>query len=48
MSVELVRRASALTSGDGQTSDEELAEMFHPDVVLDLSIRVFNPQVCEG
>ena len=48
MSVELVRRATALTSGDGQADDEELAEIFTPDVVLDLSARIFNPKVYEG
>ena len=48
MSIELVRRATALTGGDGQASDEELAELFAPDVVLDLSARIFNPKVYEG
>ena len=48
MSIELVRRATALTGGDGETSDEELAEIFTPDVVLDLSARIFNPMVYEG
>ncbi len=48
MSVELVRRGTALTSGDGQVSDEELAEIFAPDIVLDLNARVFNPKVYEG
>jgi len=48
MSVELVRRATVLTSGDGQISDDELAELFTPDVVLDSSTRIFNPKVYEG
>ena len=48
MNADLVRRATELTSGDGQVGDEELAEIFTPDVVLDFSARVFNPQVYEG
>ena len=48
MSIDLVRRATELTSGDGQVTDEELAEIFTPDVVLDLSVRIFNPKVYEG
>jgi hypothetical protein len=48
VSVELVRRATALIGGDGQVSDEELAEIFSPEVVLDLSARIFNPKVYEG
>ncbi|HYH59446.1 MAG TPA: nuclear transport factor 2 family protein [Thermoleophilaceae bacterium] len=48
MSVQLVRRASALISGDGEVSDAELAEIFTPDVVLDLSVRIFNPKVYTG
>jgi hypothetical protein len=48
MSVELVRRATLLTSGDGQVTDAELAEIFAPGVVLDLTARVFNPKVYEG
>ena len=48
MSIELVRRATAMTTGDGQVSDEELAEIFTPDVVLDLGARIFNPKVYEG
>ena len=28
--------------------DEDLAEVFAPDVVLDMSTRVFNPKVYEG
>lgn len=43
-----MRRATALTSGDGQVSDAELAEIFAPDIVLDLSARIFNPKVYEG
>ena len=48
MSEELVRRATALTNSDGMAPDEELEEMFTPDVVLDLNARVFNPKVYEG
>jgi ketosteroid isomerase-like protein len=48
MSIELVERATALTSGDGLAPDAELEELFTPDVVLDLSARVFNPKVYEG
>jgi hypothetical protein len=48
MSIDLVRRATDLASGDGQATDEELAEIFAPDVVLDFSARVFNPRVYEG
>ena len=29
-------------------SDEQLGEVFAPDVVLDMSTRVFNPKVYEG
>ena len=48
MSLDLVRRALAFTNGPLDVSDEELAEVFAPDVVLDMSARVFNPQVYEG
>ncbi len=48
MSEELVRRATFLTNSDGMAPDEELEEMFTPDVVLDLNARVFNPKVYEG
>jgi ketosteroid isomerase-like protein len=48
MSVDLVRRALAFTNGPIDVSDEELAEVFAPDVVLDMSARVFNPHVYEG
>ena len=48
MSLDLVRRALAFTNGPLDVSDEELAEVFAPDVVLDMSTRVFNPQVYEG
>ena len=48
MSSELIRRATALMNTDGLVSDEELAEIFAPDVVLDLSAAVFNPAVYEG
>lgn len=48
MSAELIRRAAALAGADELASDEELAQIFTPDVVLDLSARVFNPKVYEG
>ncbi len=48
MSVDLVRRALAFTNGPIDIDDEELAEVFAPDVVLDMSTRVFNPKVYEG
>ena len=48
MSEDLVRRATELTSSDGLVSDEELEQMYTPDVVLDLNARVFNPKVYEG
>ncbi len=47
MSAELVRRALELTNGP-DLPDEELADLFAPDVVLDLTARVFNPKVYEG
>jgi ketosteroid isomerase-like protein len=48
VSVELVRRSLAFTNGPLDVSDDELAETFAPDVVLDMSARVFNPKVYEG
>lgn len=48
MSLDLVRRALEFTNGPLDVSDEELAEVFAPDVVLDMSARVFNPYVYEG
>ena len=50
MSIELVRRALEYTDEtvDSDVQDEELAEVFAPDVVLDLSTRVFNPKVYVG
>jgi len=46
---DLVRRALAFTNGASEDpSDAELAEVFAPDVVLDMSTRVFNPHVYEG
>jgi hypothetical protein len=46
---ELVRRSLELTNGPAdEPTDEELAELFAPDVVLDMSVRVFNPKVYEG
>ena len=49
MSVELVRRALEYTNTPAHDApDEELATVFAPDVVLDMSTRVFNPKVYEG
>ena len=48
MNLDLVRRALAFTNGPIDVDDEELAEVFAPDVVLDMSTRVFNPMVYEG
>ena len=49
MSEDLVRRALEFTNGPAdEPTDEELAEVFAPDVVLDMSARVFNPKVYEG
>jgi len=48
MSADLARRALELTNGSLETSDEELAEVFTPDVVLDMTARVFNPHVYRG
>jgi len=45
---DLVRRAFAYTNGPTDIADEQLAEVFTPDVVLDLTARVFNPKVYEG
>ena len=43
-----MRRATALTNTDGLASDEELEEIYTPDVVLDFSARAFNPKVYKG
>jgi len=48
MSVDLVRRAAELASADEPASDEELAEIFSPDIVLDNSERILNPRVYRG
>ena len=48
MNADLVRRALEYTSSSEELSDEELAEVFAPDIVLDMSTRVFNPKVYEG
>jgi ketosteroid isomerase-like protein len=48
VSVELVRRATELASRNELVSDEELAEIFAPDVVMDFSARIFNPHVYHG
>jgi ketosteroid isomerase-like protein len=45
---DLVRQALEYTNGPTDLSDEELAMVFAPDVVLDLSTRVFNPKVYES
>ena len=48
MSADLVRRALEYTNGPEDVADEELAGVFAPDVVLDMTTRVFNPKVYEG
>ena len=49
MSKALVRQALEFTNAHSEDpTDEELAEVFAPDVVLDMSVRVFNPKVYEG
>jgi ketosteroid isomerase-like protein len=49
VSVDLVRRALAFTNApEVEPTEAELAAVFAPDVVLDMSARVFNPQVYEG
>lgn len=48
MSVDLVRRSLEFTNGPDDVTDEQLAEVFAPDVEMDLSVRVFNPKVYEG
>lgn len=49
MSADLVRRALALVRVSTEhISDAELAEIYAPDVVIDMSARVFNPRVYEG
>jgi len=49
VSTELVRRALEFTNGPAEEpTDEDLADVFAPDVVLDMTARVFNPQVYEG
>jgi hypothetical protein len=46
---EIVRRALELTNDPREEiPDEELAELFVPDVVIDMTARVFNPDVYEG
>jgi hypothetical protein len=45
----LVRRSLEFTNAHAEEpTDEELAEVYAPDVVLDMSVRVFNPKVYEG
>ena len=47
--VEIVRRALVLTTDSREDiPDAELAELLAPDVVIDMSVRVFNPEVYEG
>ena len=48
MSAELVRRAAELASRQEPASEQELVEVFSPDIVLDNSARVFNPHVYHG
>lgn len=48
MKEELVRKAVEFTNGPPDAPDEELAEVFHRDVELDFSARVFNPKVYRG
>ena len=46
---EVVRRALELTNAARMDiPDKELAELFDPDIVIDMSARVFNPDVYEG
>ena len=46
---DVVRRALTLTNDPREDlPDEELGELFAPDVVVDMSARVFNPHVYEG
>lgn len=46
---DVVRRALALTNDPREDlPDDELAELFAADVVIDMSARVFNPLVYEG
>jgi ketosteroid isomerase-like protein len=47
--VEVVREVMALLSeARGSRRDRELLSRFAPDVVIDMSSRVFNPDVYEG
>ena len=48
MSVELVRRAAELASRKELAGEDELAEIFAPDVVMDYSARIVNPDVYHG
>ena len=48
MSAELVRRAAELASRAEPASDEEIAEVFSPDIVTDHSARIFNPRIYRG
>lgn len=48
MSAELVRRAMEFTNGPDDVGNEELAEVFAPDVEMDLTVRIFNPKVYGG
>jgi ketosteroid isomerase-like protein len=46
---EVVRRALVLTNDRRETiPEDELAELLAPDIVVDMSARVFNPAVYEG
>ena len=48
MSADLVRRAAEMASRNEPATDDEIAEVFSPDVVLDSSARVFNPHIYRG
>jgi ketosteroid isomerase-like protein len=49
VNADLVRRSLEFTNRPAyEPTDDELADVFAPDVVLDMSARVFNPHVYEG
>ena len=48
MSVELIRRSTEYTNGPRDVPDEELAEVYAPDVEMDFTVRVFNPKLYVG
>ena len=45
---DVVRRALAFASEPHEITDEALAEVYAPDVVIDMSARVFNPKSYRG